>query len=298
MVQTWASFISRSAAWAVRRAKRRTDHGTHQDSGTTNEDEDPAFWATHPHDDLAKRCAALHAESRRAYQERLDAEIRGARAGMATVFVHGTGIEVGAGTRPWPVPQGVTILYGDIRNDAELQRYFDKAGSPGVDRTIDAQTYAGVADESCDFVLSAHVIEHLFDPLGSIAAAMRTLKPNGVHLIAAPDMRFTFDCKRPETTVEHILRDFEDGGESTRLQAYEEHCRFVHPTWSPPIPEHQIPARARQICEGGMDVHVHAWTYDGFAAMLAAGAGLIGFRVEAGMTVVNESIFALRKMKN
>lgn len=90
---------------------------------------------------------------------------------------------------------------------------------------IDAQTLGGTADASLDFVLSAHVIEHLQDPLGSIRAAMRCLRPGGSLLLAVPDMRHTFDRERSPTPLSHLPGDLEDGGEGTRLEAYEEFIR-------------------------------------------------------------------------
>ena len=94
------------------------------------------------------------------------------RRAVAERFLTGHGIEVGAGDRPFPVPSHVRVFYGDIRDAASVEDYFKtadvRAGSP-----IDAQTFAGVADASLDFVISAHVIEHLRDPIGSIVNAIR-----------------------------------------------------------------------------------------------------------------------------
>ena len=96
------------------------------------------------------------------------------------------------GIAPFPLPEGARCQYGDIRDRAALNKYFanDRISLTGH---VDAQTYAGVAPASLDFVISAHVIEHLFDPIGAIRAAVSMLKPRGVFLCVVPDMEKTWD---------------------------------------------------------------------------------------------------------
>ena len=219
------------------------------------------------------------------------------RRAIAERFLTGKGVEVGAGDRPFPVPQHARVSYGDIRGMAAIQEYF-KTADVRSESAIDGQTFAGIANDSLDFVISAHVIEHLRDPIGSIVNAMRVLRPGGIHILVVPDMRFTFDRERPETTVEHALLDYEDGGESTCRQAYEEHLRYVHPVLTS---EHYSEAEINSQADGAarrwkeLDVHFHAWTREGFEALLAAAARYAPFVVEETVSIVNENIFVLRK---
>ena len=115
-----------------------------------------------------------------------DEEIATVRAELSQRFISGSGLELGAGTRPFPVPAGAQVSYGDIRDLASLQSYF-KSSAVQISQHIDAQTLAGVANASLDFVISAHVIEHLRDPIGAIANAIRVLKCGGIHLLVVPD---------------------------------------------------------------------------------------------------------------
>lgn len=228
------------------------------------------------------------------------AAVHRARAAVAARYLQGEGIEVGAGSRVFPVPKNVHVIYGDIRDHSTLEAYFggDEVRSG---RKIDAQTFAGINDDSLDFVISAHVIEHLRDPIGSLANAFRILKPEGLLILAVPDMRFTFDVKRPETTVEHLLEDFRDGGAATCRQAFEEHLRFVHPYftgehYSEEEIEWQVTENTRRWWD--FDIHYHAWTQAGFEALLAAVAKFLPLEIEEAVQVVNENIFVLRKRRN
>jgi SAM-dependent methyltransferase len=260
-----------------------------------NEDETPAYWSTYGADDLVVRVAALHAQRRELIERAGEAEVYGARKAVAETFLRGSGIEVGAGSRPFPLPKGANCYYGDIRDAAELAAYF-KAGEIANDGRIDAQTMQGVPSASQDFVISAHVIEHLFDPIGAIRAAGTVLKAGGIFICVAPDMDKTFDRARTPTTLEHLQADSQDGGESTRLQAYVEHVKYVHPILTGEhYPADEIEPRARAIMAGGIDVHVHAWRATDFGELLSFIVSEGRFSLETLFSVQNENIAVLRR---
>jgi len=72
----------------------------------------------------------------------------------------------------------------------------------------EATNLRNIADESYDFVLSCHSLEHVANPLKAIEEWKRVLKPNGYLVIVLPDKRFTFDINRPYTTMTHLLDDY------------------------------------------------------------------------------------------
>jgi SAM-dependent methyltransferase len=225
-------------------------------------------------------------------------EIATVRAELSKRFISGSGLEVGAGARPFPIPAGARVFYGDIRDRASLQSYF-KTEAVQTGQSIDAQTLAGIANGSLDFVISAHVIEHLRDPIGAIHNSIRVLKRGGIHLLVVPDMRRTFDRDRPETTVAHVLADFYDGGVGTCTQGYEEHLRYVHPILTGrSYPEVEIQRQATEAARlwPKYGAHFHAWTRAGFETLLHVASDLVPFRVIDTVSVANENLFVLRKM--
>jgi SAM-dependent methyltransferase len=260
-----------------------------------DEAETPAYWSSYGKDDLIVRVAALHAQRRELLEREGAAEIHGARSAIAQIYLRGSGIEVGAGARPFPLPAGVQCFYGDVRDRSQLVGYF---GTNEISLTgpIDAQTMHEVPPASLDFVISAHVIEHLFDPVGAIRAAVGVLKPGGVFVCVVPDMDKTWDRMRPPTTLAHLLADYGDGGQSTRLQAYIEHVQFVHPTLTGEhIPTDEIEHRAQAAMVAGMDLHVHAWRAQDFSELLHALSADGSFSIEAAISVGNENVYALRR---
>ncbi len=260
------------------------------------ENETTEFWLKYPLDDLALRVAALHAQRRELQASALNKEIEGARKTVSDFFIRGAGIEVGAGARPFPIPQAARCFYGDLRSIDDLKCYFKTDAVVG-EGTIDAQSFAGINNDSLDFVISAHVIEHLEDPIGSIRNAIRVLKPSGVHLLAVPDLRYTFDRHRKPTALEHLLVDAKDGGASTRMEAYIEFIRDVaRPEWDNQTPDDQLESAAREMAERGDDIHFHAWTGETFTEMLRHIAESGDIHIVGSTFSVNENIFVLEKM--
>jgi len=225
-------------------------------------------------------------------------EVHVARRTLARVYLTGRGIEVGAGTRPWPLPPGTTCYYGDTRNREELATYFLQEGS-SFEGIIDAQTFAGIPDRSADFVLSAHVLEHLVDPIGGIAAMIRVARPGGIVMFAVPDKRYTWDNPRPITTLDHLISDYRSGGDDTRFAACLEHIRYLHPQWADPIPENEHEAHAVRLSKGRggahFDTHYHTWTTCSFCEMIEWIAQEFPAAIEHIEIVLNENIAVLRK---
>ncbi|WP_323118989.1 class I SAM-dependent methyltransferase [Burkholderia alba] len=214
----------------------------------------------------------------------------------ATRFIAGQGVEVGAGSRPFPLPADAECYYGDVRDRSNLARYFDTEHVI-VDGTIDAQAMTGIAGGSLDFVISAHVIEHLFDPVGSILASIKCLRLGGVFVLVVPEMTRTFDQLRPPTTVEHAMRDASDGGSGTMYQAYEEHVRYVHTYLTgEQIPLQDVPQHVDRIMTAKMDIHVHAWRERDFFALLRRLSTSGGFRVVHRRSAGNENLYVLERI--
>jgi SAM-dependent methyltransferase len=62
-----------------------------------------------------------------------------------------------------------------------------------------------VPDESQDFVISSHVIEHFFDPIKALQEWMRVVRPGGCVFVIAPHKARTFDKDRPRTTLAELI---------------------------------------------------------------------------------------------
>ena len=179
----------------------------------------------------------------------------------------GFGLEIGAGASPFPVPPRCRVIYGDRLTYEQLvaepypgQRLCDIV-IPDV--LTDFDTIENVADGSLDFLVACHVIEHTRNPIGSIAAAWRKLKPGGRLVLVVPDKERTFDRDRPTTTLEHLVEDHRSPDRANDYAHYEEFYALAQP-----IPEFARAAEVARHFAEGYAIHYHAWTHDTFAAML------------------------------
>lgn len=63
-----------------------------------------------------------------------------------------------------------------------------------------------IEDESVDFVISSHTIEHIFDPIKALKEWYRVIKKGGYILTIAPITEFVPDEKRPTTTLDELIK--------------------------------------------------------------------------------------------
>jgi SAM-dependent methyltransferase len=259
-------------------------------------DETPEFWRSHSHDDLVRRVAELHRQRRENSAASGEKEVTAARRAVADLFIKGEGIEVGAGARRFPIPSHAQCYYGDIRDQEQLASYF-KSKDVVFTGFIDAETFGPIAEGSLDFIISAHVIEHLENPICSILGGLQKLKAAGIYLLVVPDARHTFDRQRPLTSEKHLFADFEDGGAGTRLEAYRDFVRYTAVAeWGEIIAPEKIDSEAARLSTAGMDIHFHTWTGDTFLHLLRSLFSRAPFDIIGSTFVINENIFVLRKL--
>lgn len=60
-----------------------------------------------------------------------------------------------------------------------------------------------------DFVVSSHNLEHVANPLLAIKESLRVLKPGGTLMIIVPRKESNFDHRRQVTTLDHLLKDYD-----------------------------------------------------------------------------------------
>jgi SAM-dependent methyltransferase len=227
----------------------------------------------------------------------------GLRDHLAREFIRGRGIELGALWNPLSVPREAHVTYVD-RCDADE---FRKAHSENahivngvplvhVDIIDDAETLATMGSSSYDFIISCHLLEHTQDPIRTIKRNMEVLKPNGVLFMSVPDKRLTFDRHRPETTLEHLYRDHEEGPELSFLDHMREWVELAeHKTGA------QAETRIQELVQQSIvDIHYHVWTQDSLAEMLVDLRKRLALPFDIEAIVLNrqliESICILRKV--
>lgn len=85
---------------------------------------------------------------------------------------------------------------------------FDKAKQDGHQHIGEATSLDAIASNSYDFVLSSHMLEHTANPIQALTEWMRLLRSNGTLVLILPNKKYTFDHRRPVTSLDHLIADF------------------------------------------------------------------------------------------
>lgn len=212
---------------------------------------------------------------------------------LAELYIAGVGLELGALNSPLKVPSRARVSYVDCATADELRAEYEGKPLQEPDIVDDAQTLATVADESQDFVIACHIIEHMEDPIGALKTWLRVVKPGGTLFIAIPDKRFTFDYHRDPTPFEHLRRDHEEGTSGSRAAHFEEMCRLVYGMTD----EEEVRRTVERLSNSGSHTHFHVWTQIEMLEMAVRLRREMGldFEVEAFCSYGNEGTLVLRK---
>jgi SAM-dependent methyltransferase len=221
--------------------------------------------------------------------------VRMRRRQLARRHLSGGGIEIGALHNPLELPPGATVRYVDRMPVAELREHYPElAGEQLVDVDVidDGETLSTVGDESVDFVVANHFLEHCEDPIKALLNMFRVLRPGGVLYLAVPDKRFTFDRNRELTSLQHLVDDYENGADRSRRGHYEDWARHVDE-----VDEDRVAAHADELLARGYSIHFHVWTADEVQQLLARVRDDFGAGHDVAQFVRNghENVFVLRK---
>jgi SAM-dependent methyltransferase len=150
----------------------------------------------------------------------------------------GSGIEIGGPSAVfqrwnlWPLYPAVGRLeYYDFASHTIWSEQPPKArrltllpGRPPQGRRVvgEASDMKDVPSATYDFLLASHVLEHIANPLKALHDWARVLVPDGTIVLVVPHRDGTFDHRRPITSMDHILNDFElDVGENDQTHLRE-----------------------------------------------------------------------------
>ncbi|HYW56933.1 MAG TPA: methyltransferase domain-containing protein [Polaromonas sp.] len=141
-------------------------------------------------------------------------------------FAEKSGIEIGGPSAVFSA-RGMFPVYSLVKNldncnfsDATIWgessanggTYFFHPGKPlGRQHIGESSMLHQLLAGTYDFVLSSHMLEHTANPLLALSLWKKLLTDNGLLALVLPNKSHTFDHRRPVTTLEHLIEDFQAG---------------------------------------------------------------------------------------
>lgn len=216
------------------------------------------------------------------------------RDAVATTYLRGDGIEIGALHNPLKVSEKARVKYVDRMSVAELRRQYPELAAENlveVDIIDDGEYLAAVADGSQDFVIANHFVEHSQNPLLAVSNMLRVLRGGGVLYLALPDKRYSFDAERQVTSLDHVIRDFQEGPEWSRKTHFDEWVRYFCKVEDPVEHEQEV----SKLMAMDFSIHYHVWSQKEMVELVLFIQSVHACEIELMLKCGKEFIFILRK---
>ena len=215
---------------------------------------------------------------------------------LAAKYLRGQGIEIGPLVRPTKLPAETSVKYVDRLSVEQMQVHYpeiDATQLTPIDIIDDGEKLESFADESLDFIVASHFLEHCQDPLTTLENFCRVIVCEGHLLLAIPDKRFTFDKERPITSLSHLLADQKEGPEKSRGAHFSEWSRYVGKKEGA-----QLQADIHHCTSLNYSIHFHVWTKKEIVELTEHVSSYLPLHVELLEASGEEVLIVLRKDKS
>ena len=222
-----------------------------------------------------------------------------------------TGVEIGPLVNPVVTRDMGDVKYIDRASTEELRKWYSRDEKINADEIMDidfvwgeqtlAEATGGVAQ--FDYCIASHVIEHIPDLITWLAEIASILKVGGVASFAVPDKRYTFDCRRAETTVAELVDNHLNKLRKPSFRHIYDHFSNhvevdIHQVWADDFDPMSVQPKksARDTYAACLDAlsgnkyidsHCSVFTEDSFFNVLKAISelGLLDFRIKRNSSV-------------
>ncbi len=191
-------------------------------------------------------------------------ETWGKRSEIADFYCKGKGIEIGASAYPIKIcSKESKVSYIDCidRNRTSDLKTVKKLSYVHIDIIDEMEELSHIKNNSLDFIIHCHVLEHCKNPIGAIKTHLAKLKKNGILFVTIPNKNYIFDKNRPLTKWEHFIADDErnqEGYSNADMDHFREYLR-VSTNYKGDI-EKEI----ERLLKDDYRPHFHVWDFDSF----------------------------------
>lgn len=180
-------------------------------------------------------------------------------------FARGEGVEFGAAANPLPIPLGSSVRYADLFTHDQLVSELYEEGKDyefvPTDILCSFDDMIGLEDNSVDFIIASHVIEHVRNPIKSIENAWNKLRSKGTLILIIPKKERTFDRGRELTTLSHLVEDYKNPSKYRDLLHIADYYANAKPI---DIKELYVKLN-ESLVKDHHSVHYHVWNENSFS---------------------------------
>jgi SAM-dependent methyltransferase len=221
-----------------------------------------------------------------------------ARQELSFRYLQGDGVEVGALHYPLPVSGEAKVRYVDRMSVPHLRKQYrelDHLELVDVDVIDDGELLASFANDSLDFVIANHMLEHCENPIGTLRNHFEKIKEGGIAYYAVPDKNYTFDRERSLTTFDHLVFDDKLGALGSREQHFREWVTYISKKQGD-----EAANLVKHLMEINYSIHFHVWDYNTFREFIVKVRQYLAnmFKVEELIKNDEEIICILRKCQD
>jgi predicted SAM-dependent methyltransferase len=217
------------------------------------------------------------------------------RVSFSQKYIRGNGIEIGALHNSLKVSRHARVKYVDRMDCNHLREHYpelQKFNLVPVDIIDDGEALTTIPNNSLDFIIANHFLEHCKNPIAVLKNFYAKLSLNGIMYMAIPDKRYTFDRTRDLTSFEHVANDYNNI--TDHFPHFVDFARHVGKIND----EVKILADAKKMSGMDYSIHYHVWNATTFRHFLSASIDLLNLnlRVLEFKQNFSEIIAILRKM--
>ena len=114
-----------------------------------------------------------------------------------------------------------TLTVWENKIDEGLTYTYD-GKQKGYQFILEASVLTPIHDNTYDFLLSSHSLEHCANVIKTLEEWKRVLSPEGIMTVILPDKNYTFDHKRKITTFSHLMEDYQNDVDESDLTHLDE----------------------------------------------------------------------------
>lgn len=196
------------------------------------------------------------------------------RQSLASKYIKGHGIEIGALHNPLPVDKAsASVQYVDRKPLDTLKAHYQELEQNVLvqpDIVASAEDLSVIPDAAQDFLIANHLLEHAANPVQAMKEFHRVVKKyTGIIYLALPNMRneSAFDKDREVTPVEHFANDYLAKESDRKLIDFNHFWEWVVKVGKRQTFEDAF-AEAKKLYDMEFAIHYHVFVEDNFLSML------------------------------